>query len=145
MATLRSDPAVLSVSPDAPLTPETATYDPGTDANSMASTARYSGAATWWRDGYTGAGIDVALIDMGVSPVAGIGDPANLVYGPDLSLESQAPNLTNLDSYGHGTFMAGLIAGHDPTLVAPYDEAPASAYRGMAPDRTDRVDQGRDG
>ena len=30
--------------------------------------------------------------------------------------------------------MAGLIAGHDATLTAPYATAPASAYRGMAPD-----------
>ncbi len=30
--------------------------------------------------------------------------------------------------------MAGLIAGRDAGLTAPYDQAPASAYRGMAPD-----------
>jgi serine protease AprX len=40
----------------------------------------------------------------------------------------------NLDTNGHGTFMAGLIAGKDSTLAAPYATAPASAYRGMAPD-----------
>ena len=33
-----------------------------------------------------------------------------------------------------GTFMAGLIAGKDSALTAPYATAPASAYRGMAPD-----------
>ena len=57
-----------------------------------------------------------------------------IVYGPDLSLESQAPNLTNLDTFGHGTFMAGIIAGRDAALTAPYEQAPASAYRGVAPD-----------
>ena len=67
-------------------------------------------------------------------PVAGLQTPGKVVYGPDLSFESQAPNLTNLDSMGHGTFMAGLIAGKDDGLVAPYLDAPASAYRGMAPD-----------
>jgi len=36
-----------------------------------------------------------------------------------LSLESQAPNLRNLDTAGHGTFMAGLIAGKDSTLTVP--------------------------
>ncbi len=131
---LRSDPSVVSISPDAPLTPASANYDASGDVNSMASTADYAGAAAWWRNGYTGAGIDVALIDTGVSPVEGLDGSGKVVYGPDLSLESQAPNLTNLDSYGHGTFMAGLIAGHDDTLQAPYDQAPASAYRGMAPD-----------
>ena len=109
-------------------------YDPAHDPNSMASTTEYIGAQAWWAAGYTGRGIDVALIDSGVSPVDGLNTRGKVVYGPDLSLESQAPNLTNLDTYGHGTFMAGLIAGHDSTLTAPYDQAPASAYRGMAPD-----------
>jgi len=131
---LRADPAVASVTPDAALAPQTATYDPSTDMNSMASSAGYSGAAAWWRAGYTGAGVDVALIDSGVSPVMGLAGKNKLVYGPDLSPESQASNLTNLDTFGHGTFMAGLIAGHDPTLYRPYDQAPASRYRGMAPD-----------
>jgi serine protease AprX len=100
----------------------------------MASTTQYSGASAWWDAGYTGAGVDVAVIDTGVSPVEGLATPGKIIYGPDLSLESQAPNLTNLDSYGHGTFMAGLIAGHDGGLTAPYSQAPATQYRGMAPD-----------
>jgi len=111
-----------------------ATYDPATDVNSMFNTTLYTGATAWWNAGYTGAGVDVAVIDTGVSPVEGLATPGKIIYGPDLSLESQAPNLTNLDTYGHGTFMAGLIAGHDSALTAPYANAPASAYRGVAPD-----------
>jgi serine protease AprX len=110
------------------------TYDPTADMNSMFNTTAYTGAQAWWKAGYTGAGVDVALIDTGVSPVAGLNGPGKIVYGPDLSLESQAPSLTRLDTNGHGTFMAGLIAGHDSTLTAPYASAPASAYRGIAPD-----------
>ena len=109
-------------------------YDPATDVNSMYSTAQYIGATAWWNVGYTGRGIDVAVIDSGVSPVPGLDAPEKVVYGPDLSLDSQASNLTNLDSYGHGTFIAGLIAGRDATLTAPYANSPASAYRGIAPD-----------
>ena len=111
-----------------------ATYDPALDANSMYNTTLYSGAQAWWDAGYTGKGVDVALIDTGVSPVAGLDGPGKVINGPDLSLESQTPNLTTLDTSGHGTFMAGLIAGHDATLTAPYSAAPASVYRGMAPD-----------
>jgi serine protease AprX len=110
------------------------TYDPAGDMNSMYNTTRYMGAADWWDAGATGAGVDVALIDTGVTPVPGLDGPDKIIYGPDLSLESQAPNLTRLDANGHGTFMAGLIAGHDSTLTAPYSSAPASAYRGVAPD-----------
>ena len=109
-------------------------YDAAADMNSMYSTTLYSGAQAWWKAGYTGKGVDVAVIDTGVSPVAGLDAPGKLIHGPDLSLESQAPNLTNLDTSGHGTFIAGLIAGRDAGLNAPYSAAPPSAYRGMAPD-----------
>jgi len=110
------------------------TYDPSADGYSMYNLTAQIGATAWWNAGYTGQGVDVAVIDTGVAPVQGLNSPGKVVYGPDLSLESQNPALTNLDTNGHGTFMAGLIAGHDPSLTAPYASAPASAYRGMAPD-----------
>ena len=126
--------AALLVSAVVPAATFAGGYDPALDMNSMANTTAYSGAAAWWSAGYTGRGVDVAVIDSGVSPVAGLAGAGKVVYGPDLSLESQAPNLRNLDSNGHGTFMAGLIAGRDDNLSAPYAAAPASAYRGVAPD-----------
>jgi serine protease AprX len=97
-------------------------YEPLADVNSMLNTTTYSGATAWWSAGYTGSGVDVALIDTGVTPVDGLGGSGKLVNGPDLSLESQNPDLTHLDTNGHGTFMAGLIA------------AKTADYRGMAPD-----------
>ena len=121
----------------------TPTYDPSSDPYSMYNLTAQTGVTGWWNAGYTGKGIDVAVIDTGVSPVAGLNTTGKVVNGPDLSLESQATLVTksgttyplrNLDTFGHGTFMAGLIAGHDPTLTAPYASAPASAYRGVAPD-----------
>ena len=48
----------------------------------------------WWAAGYTGQGVDVALIDTGCTPGPGSRRArASSSYGPDLSLESQAPNL----------------------------------------------------
>ncbi|HEY8845030.1 MAG TPA: S8 family serine peptidase, partial [Candidatus Limnocylindrales bacterium] len=125
---------VLLVAAFGASTVQAAGYDAASDVNSMAGTTDYTGAQAWWAAGYTGKGVDVALIDSGVAPVEGLNTSGKVIYGPDLSLESQAPNLTNLDTFGHGTFMAGLIAGRDTALTAPYDQAPASAYRGMAPD-----------
>ncbi|MDQ5840276.1 MAG: hypothetical protein M3537_03830, partial [Chloroflexota bacterium] len=52
-----------------------AAYDPASDSYSMANTTHWIGAASWWQAGYTGAGIDVAVIDTGVSPVEGLATP----------------------------------------------------------------------
>jgi serine protease AprX len=117
-----------------PATALAATYDPATDPYSMYSTLQATWSLTMQGYGYAGKGVDVALIDTGVAPVEGLATPGKIIYGPDLSLESQNPAFRNLDTNGHGTFMAGLIAGKDSTLVAPYNTAPASVYRGMAPD-----------
>ncbi len=118
----------------APAVTSASGYDPGADPNSMANTTLLTGARDWWAAGYTGQGVDVALIDTGVAPVEGLDGHHKIVYGPDLSLESQASNLRNLDTNGHGTFMAGLIAGRDSDLGSDYANEPASDYLGMAPD-----------
>src|SRR4026208_1297685 len=86
-------------------------YDAPSDVNSMYSTTLYTGVRNWWKAGYTGDGVDVAVIDTGCMPADGLADPGKIIYGPDLSLDSPADNLHNLDANGHGTFMAGIIAG----------------------------------
>ncbi|HET7719281.1 MAG TPA: S8 family serine peptidase, partial [Acidimicrobiales bacterium] len=52
-----------------------------------------------------GAGVGVALVDTGVTEVEDL--KGRVVFGPDLS----GSNLPQIDEYGHGTFMAGLISG----------------------------------
>ena len=46
-----------------------------------------------WSSGYTGFGIDIAVIDTGVAPVEMLSPDWKLINGPDLSFESQ-----NLDT-----------------------------------------------
>ena len=71
----------------------------------------------------TGKGVGVAVIDSGIAPATGLGGTGKVVNGPDLSLESQASNLRNLDTFGHGTHMAGIIAGRDPDVAAGKESA----------------------
>jgi serine protease AprX len=73
-------------------------------------------ADAYWSNGYTGAGVDVALIDSGTAPVNALGGSDKVVYGPDVSFESGDPNLRNLDTFGHGTHMAGIIAGRSDSF-----------------------------
>jgi serine protease AprX len=51
-----------------------------------------------------GSGVAVALVDTGVAKTAGL---TKVVRSPDFSGEGNT-----LDGYGHGTFIAGLIAGN---------------------------------
>jgi serine protease AprX len=98
---------------------------------SLAEVVRQIGADDLWAAGYTGAGVDVAIIDTGVAPVAGLAD-TNVVIGPDLSFEGFVDEVAGLDTYGHGTHLAGIIAGRsagaDPSSPQPGD------FLGVAPD-----------
>jgi serine protease AprX len=84
------------------------------DAGSTESIARVTGARDLWKRGITGDGVDVALIDTGVAPVNGAPITIN---GADLSADAGRPNLRFLDGFGHGSHMAGIIAGKDPQIT----------------------------
>jgi serine protease AprX len=125
-------PGVLEVTPDAslnwtPTDPVVASPADGSAGFVVSDFGRHGASASYarldlptvkeivgsddaQRAGYTGAGVDVALIDTGVSPVAGVGPVLN---GPDLSFDSQQRGLRYLDGYGHGTHLAGIINGID--------------------------------
>ena len=111
-----------------------ASYNHATDAGSMYNITQTIGAQAYWQRGLTGKGVDVAVIDSGASPVPGLDAPGKVVHGPDLSFESQAPTLRNLDTYGHGTFIAGIIAGRGSGAVAGAYAGDKTNFLGVAPD-----------
>jgi serine protease AprX len=127
--TLNAPVQLLGSSYGLPSTP----YNPATDVNSMYNIEQMDGADAFWNAGYTGQGVGVALIDSGVTPVDGLKTPGKVVNGPDLSFESQVPSLQYLDTFGHGTHMAGIIAGRD-SAVTSVSSSDTTHFLGMAPD-----------
>ncbi|MCW2605921.1 MAG: peptidase and in kexin sedolisin [Frankiales bacterium] len=100
------DVAVAAAVPEAPATDDVAT-------TSLKDVVALTGAASAQAAGLTGKGVDVALLDSGVSPTALLDVPGKVVHGPDLSLESQDSNVRYLDTYGHGTHLGAIIAGKE--------------------------------
>jgi serine protease AprX len=131
---LRAAPEVASVTADAAVSLLASTYDPVADANSLYNSETTTKVRNMWQKGITGKGIDVALIDSGVAPVAGLSDTGKIVNGPDLTPESQNASTRNLDTYGHGTHMAGIIAGHDAGVVTSSASNDTTSFLGVAPD-----------
>jgi subtilisin family serine protease len=136
LPTLARSENVRSVSLDRAIHPLHAVdgFDASLDTGSLYNTTKIIRAQDMWRNGITGRGIDVALIDTGVVPVNGLTAPGKVVNGPDLSFESQASNLQYLDTYGHGTHMAGIIAGRDDNVSNISDMTAHDNFDGVAPD-----------
>jgi serine protease AprX len=134
VASVRRTPAVLSVTPNAPihLLGTIDGIDPNRFPGSWLRVAKNTKLIEMWQRGWTGEGVDVALVDSGVAPVEGL--TVNVVNGPDLSFDSQASNLTDIDTYGHGTHLAGLIAGRDSSIPSgKEDEMVDNRFVGAAP------------
>ena len=77
------------------------------------------GAPTLWSQGADGGGVGVAVIDTGISAVPDLA--GRLTGGVDLTGGNDPFN----DQFGHGTFVAGLIAGSGA--------GSQGAYKGVAP------------
>ena len=129
-------PEVRAVSPDREVQTLALGFDPNGQAGSLTNITKVTGAQDMWRAGVTGAGVDIAVIDSGVAPVPALKDSTKVVVGPDLSFESQDADLRYLDTYGHGTHMAGIIAGREgPKADGPtYAADSVKNFYGMAPD-----------
>jgi subtilisin family serine protease len=129
---LGAAPGVRAVTPDAAVQVQGST----TDASGRQSVyPREVGASTLHAAGATGKRVRVALVDTGVTPgtdlagrVVPVDDPAQdplLGSGEQVECANFSGEPGCADSYGHGTFLAGLIAGDG--------SASAGRYTGVAP------------
>ncbi len=127
---------------DAAATAGAGTYQAERDPGSLYSIENAIGARAVWRlrdssdRQVTGQGVGVALLDTGTAQVPGLDGPDKLSYGPDLSIESNSPQLLDKDTNGHGTHLAGIIAAHDPVTLTRQNIArlDPSVQLGVAPD-----------
>jgi serine protease AprX len=138
IGSLAASEAVAAVTPDGTVRLLGSKFGENTYAadfdGALPHVLRSVGAEAFWASGYSGAGVDVALIDSGVVPVDGLWSHEKLLHGPDLSFESQSSELEHLDTYGHGTHMAGIIAGRDKRRPRSLKSIDDRYFTGLAPE-----------
>jgi serine protease AprX len=122
LAGLSTSPGVLAVTADRQASFEAARYEPGSSSSTFAQSSEADAA---WSGGNAGRGVGIAVLDTGVSEVEDF--DGRLVHGPDLSGEG-----STVDTFGHGTVMAGVAAGSGAASAGTAD-APRT---GVAPQAT---------
>jgi serine protease AprX len=119
IVSLSNQSNVVYISKDRPLTPFFDNAAPAVNASAA------------WQSNYTGAGIGVALIDSGVNAhpdlfTTGLFPTSRVVYN-----QSFVPGDSSAaDAYGHGTHIAGLIAGDGISSTGPLF---SQNFKGIAP------------
>jgi serine protease AprX len=113
----KSGTVPTSTPPPAAATTTQTSADVTLPLGALSSIASSIGVDKAWAAGIDGSGVVVAVIDSGVANVAG------LSY-TDKVTDSYSFNGTRADEFGHGTHMAGIIAGNDGL---------DGGFRGIAP------------
>jgi serine protease AprX len=90
---------------------------------SLAQVKQEIGADKLAAQGVTGKGVDIAMVDSGVVPVPGLDGTGQVYVGPDFTPEAWNSATRGLDTFGHGTHLAGIMVGNNPAVpfsgVAP--------------------------
>ena len=115
----------ITVTPDVSVTVQSTTAPPAGDSTGPHAPSdafvQQTGADTLAADGDTGQGVTVAVLDTGIDNLPDFS--GRLIGGVDLTGAGQP----FADDYGHGTFVAGLIAGDGASSGGQYSgEAPGA-------------------
>ncbi|MGA7301976.1 MAG: S8 family peptidase, partial [Candidatus Sulfotelmatobacter sp.] len=121
IVSLSNQANVIYISPDRILAPNLSNAAPAINAFAA------------WQSGYTGEGVGVALIDSGVSShpdlKGGFLGGSRVVWNQSFIPGNSSTN----DQYGHGTHVAGLIAGDGASSTGPQY---SRTFEGIAPGAT---------
>src|SRR5712692_3286509 len=101
----------------------------GANLSSLASHANVADIA--YSHGWNGTGVGIAVVDSGVGSVDDLNSDGNLQ--PSRVVYSQSfvvGDASTADGYGHGTHVAGIIAGNSYDSSTGYQ----GVYRGIAPE-----------
>jgi serine protease AprX len=113
LADLAREPGVRAVSPDRTVRVQGSMAAVGGQIRSVYPKVVRADDA--WRNGVTGQGVTVAVVDTGIADVpdlAGRIVQINEGLGPPKPCKNLSGELNCDDAYGHGTFVAGVIAGN---------------------------------
>ena len=110
----------ISVTPDVTVSVQSTTESTGPHTPSDAFLEQ-TGATTLANDGDNGQGVTVAVLDTGIDNLPDFA--GRLIGGVDLTGAGEPFE----DSYGHGTFVAGLIAGDGASSDGQYSGAAPGA------------------
>jgi serine protease AprX len=133
-ATLARDPRVAAISPNAGMRPSSTTLGGEAwsfDATRLATAYPWSVRAPAAWSSATGLGVGVAVIDTGIDgdlPDFASADGSSRVVA---SVMTNSAATTAADTYGHGTHVAGIIAGDGGRR--PVSDPLAGRYIGIAP------------
>jgi serine protease AprX len=111
-AELARVPGVRAVTPDRQVRVQAAAATGGQIRSVYPQVVRADDA---WRNGVTGQGITVAVVDTGIAAVPDLAGRIVRVsqgLGPPQPCKNLSGELNCDDAYGHGTFVAGVIAGN---------------------------------
>jgi serine protease AprX len=139
----QASPEVPPTSPDTTPVPAETVPAPADVAPAPAEAARTTtlqeitesiGARDFWRAGFTGKGVDIAVIDTGVADVPGMSGAGKLLHGVDVSFDAPFVDWAQRDGFGHGTHIAGIAAGRDAVASPQAYAADTTSFLGVAPD-----------